>query len=358
MNHNISNSNIKLILEFYFKNKNTINIRDLYEYYQPTQGFLYCLFNEIFKFYGDDLYKCGNSIDTDKRLGQFTTSYPEPSTILLTSDCFFDKFFSETLLFYYLNDYRFKSNREFIKCNLQIIKDAFDKVSHFFSIYKTKQLLIDFLLIDNNFKMFFSKYICVPKNNLIQNFDDIDDNDIIEYNKSTDKNINNKFKFIYDLSKQLNIDNVLIYKNIFTNKIFRRHYFYFVDLINNNFNNDKINIIHKLYLSHNIKYLSLDKFHLIDKININDDEYNNITNIFRSEKSKPNNNLNFKHLVISLLKNLFGQLNILNKKRKKNNYYDCKKCVIYSWNIEKIYFFIDLHKKNNPKFEYNNMFNY
>ena len=91
MDHNISNSNIKSILEFYFKNKNVITLNELYEFYLPTQGFLYCLHNDIFKFYGDDLYKCGNSIDTDKRLCQYTTSYPEPSKILLTSDSFFDK---------------------------------------------------------------------------------------------------------------------------------------------------------------------------------------------------------------------------------------------------------------------------
>ncbi len=65
-----------------------------------NQGFLYCLHNEIFKFYGNNLYKCGNSVDADKRLNQYTTSYPLPSIILLTSDSFFDKSFAETLLFW------------------------------------------------------------------------------------------------------------------------------------------------------------------------------------------------------------------------------------------------------------------
>jgi hypothetical protein len=99
MNQNISNTNIKLILEHYLKNKNVITLDNLYDFYKPTTGFLYCLHNEIFKFYGDNLYKCGNSIDADKRLNQYTTSYPMPSTILLTSDSFFDKSFAETLLF-------------------------------------------------------------------------------------------------------------------------------------------------------------------------------------------------------------------------------------------------------------------
>jgi hypothetical protein len=350
----ISNSNIKLILEYYFKNKNVITLNNLYDFYQPNQGFLYCLFYEIFKFYGDDLYKCGNSVDTDKRLCQYTTSYPMPSKILLTSDSFFDKSFAETLLFYYLKDFKFKPNREFIKCYFNIIQDAFDKVKQFFSIYNTKQLLIDYLIVDDNFKIYFVKYINVEKNITINNIDCVNDNDIIKY---IDKNIiDDKFKFIDNLSKQLNITDILMYKNIFTNKIFRRHYFYFVDLITNNFNNEKIKIIHKLYLSHNIKYLSLDRFHLIDKININEEEYNNIITIFRSEKHKPINYLKFKHFVISLFKNLFGQLNILNKKRK-HNIDNGKKNLIYFWNIDKINFFIDLHKKNKPEFSCNDLFN-
>ena len=329
---------------------------ELYHFYKPNQGFLYCLHNEIFKFYGDDLYKCGNSVDTDKRLCQYTTSYPMPSEILLTSDSFFDKSFAETLLFFYLKDFKFKPNREFIKCDFKIIEDAFHKVKQFFSIYNTKQLLIDYLIVDDNFKKLFIKYNCTDKKIIIKNVDCVDDNDIIKYINSTHKNVNDdKFKFIDDLSKQLNITDILMYKKFFTNKIFRRHYFYFIDLITNNFNNQKIKIINKLYLSHNIKYLSLDKFHLIDKININDEEYYNIITVFRSEKPKPNNNLKFKHFIISLFKNLFGELNILNKKRKHNSN-NGKKNLIYFWNIDKINYFIDLHKINEPNFLCGNLF--
>ena len=53
----ISNSN----------NKNVFTLQNLYDFYQPNQGFLYCLHNEIFKFYGNDLYKCGNSIVYDRK---------------------------------------------------------------------------------------------------------------------------------------------------------------------------------------------------------------------------------------------------------------------------------------------------
>lgn len=233
---NISNSNIKLILEYYFKNKNVITMKDLYDFYKPNQGFLYCLHNEIFKFYGEDLYKCGNSVDTDKRLCQYTTSYPMPSEILLTSDSFFDKSFAETLLFFYLKDFKFKPNREFIKCDFKIIQDAFHKVKQFFYIYNTKQLLIDYLIVDDNFKMFFIK----PCNDLsdedkfVKNISKIKDiSDILNLNYVQ---FCNETEFIDYISKylfQLNYDEF--------NRIFKfkydnfGKYRYLLDNINNLF---------------------------------------------------------------------------------------------------------------------------
>lgn len=203
MNQNISNTNIKLILEHYFKNKNIITLKDLYEFYQPTQGFLYCLYNEIFKFYGDNLYKCGNSVNADKRLSQYTTSYPLPSTILLTSDSFFDKSFAETLLFFYLKDYKFKPNREFINCDFNIINDAFDKVKHFFSIYNTKQSLIDYLSNDANYKKYFVKncYLSV-EDKFKKNIDTIlNIIDVLQI--ECDEEFNNDEHFINFISKYL-----------------------------------------------------------------------------------------------------------------------------------------------------------
>jgi hypothetical protein len=351
---NISNSNIRSILEYYFKNNNLDLVNNIYDFYQPNQGYLYCLYNEIFKFYGEDLYKCGNSNDINKRLCQYTTSYPEPSMILLTSNRFFDKSFAETLLFYYLKDFKFKPNREFIKCDFNIIKDAFDKVNQFFTIYHNKTLLIDFLFKNDNFYIYFPKYSFINNNN--NPIDVVNNNDIIDYiNADTnDITLNNKFLFIKNLSNQLNIDNILTYKNIFTDKNFRKNYFNFVDLINNNFNNQKIFIIHKIYSNHDIKYLSLDTFHNVSKINISDEEYFNIIKIFRSEKPKPTNNLQLKQFIISLLRNLIGQLNIFDKKktRIKSN----KKETMYFWNINNINFYIELYKKYNPEYIFTNFF--
>lgn len=348
---NISNSNIKLILEFYLKNKNGFTLNDIYNFYQPTKGYLYCLFNEIFKFYGDDLYKCGNSIDTDKRLCQYTTSYPMPSEILLTSDVFFDKSFAETLLFYYLKDHKFKSNREFIKCDFNIIKDAFGKVKQFFSIYNTKQLLIDFLIKDNNFKMFFAK-LCDKINECDISINITDINTYI-INKN-----NNKIQKICDDFNLKNNNDILKYKNIFINKFIRQHYMNFVDLIEINTDNVKVCIIKKLYHEHNIDYLSLNQFNTIKEIKINDTYfYDIIKPTIRTTTDKPTNVNEFQKLIFKILKNFIGYTRIIKNIKKTNTKNNNITNTYYQWNINTIIFYIELYKINNTKFSDNQLRN-
>jgi hypothetical protein len=41
-------------------------------------GTVYCLHNEMFKYYGDDVYKIGMSTNTKRRVTDYTTSYIGP----------------------------------------------------------------------------------------------------------------------------------------------------------------------------------------------------------------------------------------------------------------------------------------
>lgn len=283
MNQNISNTNIKLILEHYLKNKNVIMLNELYDFYQPTQGFLYCLHNEIFNFYGNNLYKCGNSVDADKRLNQYTTSYPMPSIILLTSDSFFDKSFAETLLFFYLKDFKFKPNREFIDCDFKIIKDAFDKVKHFFYIYNTKQLLIDYLINDDNYKKYFNK----------SNYF-LTDEDKLKKNINVILNIINVLQI--DCDEMFNDEEEFI--NFIYKYLFELNYNKFIDIFNNHYISfgkykyilDKINSLFIIEKNIGIQRLQINKINT--NINIDDflDEFiNNIDNfyvIFKGNEAK------------------------------------------------------------------------
>ncbi|MBY0540247.1 MAG: GIY-YIG nuclease family protein [Campylobacterales bacterium] len=185
----ISKTNIKSIVEFYNKqiklfNKNDIPNKQqslfdkqIFQHYDPTPGYVYCMKNIIFNFYGDNLFKIGNSLDCDKRLIQYTSSYPEPSEFVVISELLFDKSFAELLLFHYLKSYLFKPDREFFKCELKIIQQAIHKVGEFFKTYHNKNLLLDFFIKEGNIydyyrhnnSAFVQKNVTDKKNLLIDN---------------------------------------------------------------------------------------------------------------------------------------------------------------------------------------------
>ncbi len=348
---NISNSNVKAIIDYYFK-KN-ISIDEIIQYYTPISGYIYCIHNEIYKFYSDDLYKCGNASDVNKRLLHYTTPYPIPSQIMLMSELFFDKNLAESLLFAFLREYIFKPNREFFKCNIEIIKAAFEKVKNFFEKYNTKEKAINFLILNHNYYTYFPKNIYnQEKYNVDYIITDVDIDNFIKNNQIE----NNKMEYIKELLFKLNLqsNDIICYKNIFTNKLIRQHYFNFIELVQfNKTENEKIIIIKNLYLIHNIKYLSLNNFDKIDKIKTTDNEFKNIIKIFRSEKSIPKNNDQLQKFCIGLLKNLIGQLNILNVKRIRNNN---KQKTIYLWNLDKINYYFELLKKSNNSLTIENLF--
>ena len=202
----------------------------------------------------------------------------------------------------------------------------------------------------------------------------VDNTKIIDEYLNTDKDSRDndvKFKPLRDNIKSFKLDNdddIKKYKTILTDKFERLYYFNFIKLIHDDEKNDindallsnscynvkelktienKVKIIKKIYSIHDIEYLSLDKFDIIDIIKITDDEYyNSIKPIFRSTTDKPVNNNEFKKFIFKILKNLVGNKIIISKqktniinKNKTNNF--------YFWNKDYIKFYIDLYKKYN-----------
>ena len=155
----------------------------------------------------------------------------------------------------------------------------------------------------------------------------------------------------------------------FYNIFIYSHYFNFIILIHNDDKNDidvstlynssytikeiktvenKINIVKKLYLTHNIEYLSLDKFDTIEKIYIMDDEYYNVIKpIFRTTIDKPINKDEFKKMIFKILKNLVGNTKIIESENKTDSKDKNKNINFYFWNKDNIKFYIDLYKKYN-----------
>jgi hypothetical protein len=365
---NISSTNIKHLLIYAKKNKDDINI--IMNYYVPTSGYLYCIHNEIYNYYGDDVYKFGNSSDPDKRCSQYTTPYVKPCTIIKISNNYFDKNFAETLLFYYLREYRLVENREFFKCDKEIYEKAFIEVDNFFKLHNTPQSLFNYFInnvdvpilclnIDNTYR---NKKKHNDKEKLIENI--LNENIINEYLKDNKEHkiLDNKYDGVISFIKYFNLEeeDLYVYKSIFTNKLVLEHYFNFIKLLKKNnkiiqinelleFNNykitisDKINIIKYIYDKHEIKYLSLNDFNKIKKINITEQELKIIQYNFRTRKENPTNIHDFKIFLVSMIKHIIKNLKIIdikiNMDKYKNIFY------LHSWNINNISFFLNLYNK-------------
>ena len=102
---------------------------------RKTAGYLYCLYNPAFKSFGDNVYKLGRSGNLDNRLASYTTYYVEPSQFMLISKDYDRKFKdcikAERVLFYILRKYRVSNKREFFQCDLEIIKETFERMCKF-----------------------------------------------------------------------------------------------------------------------------------------------------------------------------------------------------------------------------------
>ncbi len=192
--------------------------------------------------------------------------------------------------------------------------------------------------------------------------------DIIDqYLKDTKENKDFDFKYenLRNLIAyfKLKENELKTYQSILTNKFEREHYFNLINLLKGNEKKllkianlgrssyeilqinsieNKINIIKKMYDRHKIKYLSLDNFVDIDKINITDDEYKIIKHIFRSKKEKPVNAKELQKLLICMLKHIIAYTEVIEVKRTMNK--DKKYIYICKWNEEKFNFYMNLYK--------------
>ena len=102
---------------------------------KKTAGYLYCLYNQAFESFGDNVYKLGRSGNLDNRLASYTTYYVEPSQFILTSANYDRKFKdcikAERVLFYILRKYRVSNKREFFMCDIELIKETFERMCKF-----------------------------------------------------------------------------------------------------------------------------------------------------------------------------------------------------------------------------------
>jgi hypothetical protein len=148
-------------------------------------GFLYCMWNEMFKFYGE-IYKLGRSEDPDRRMLSYCTSYPKPCKVIILSKEIRNGALAEKLLFFKLGAFRLEPNREFFKGDLETIKAAFEWVEDQFAKHSDAEILAMCTPIKNklqrqtnftisvlpaNYKTTYNKIIDINKDTFIEIID-------------------------------------------------------------------------------------------------------------------------------------------------------------------------------------------
>lgn len=107
--------------------------------YKHDDGYLYCMYNEVYEIYGKNVYKLGCTNDLVKRLESYVTPYIEHSILTYTSKKLKLYEIAEKVLFDKLKNYRIIEDREFFDVPIDIVKKEIDNLNRIFTnddIYK------------------------------------------------------------------------------------------------------------------------------------------------------------------------------------------------------------------------------
>jgi hypothetical protein len=101
------------------------------------------MYNEMFKFYGDDIYKIGKSKDIAKRMTSYTTSYIKPVEVKFISELCVDYNMCERIVFDKLKNHRITANREFFNMNIEklvaTIEESVANINHGIGLVRTEK---------------------------------------------------------------------------------------------------------------------------------------------------------------------------------------------------------------------------
>ena len=106
-------------------------------------GYIYILYNEVYTYYGENVFKIGKSNNIEQRLTGYTTSYIKPCEIKYLSTKCINYSLAESFIFELLNKYRIVHNREFFKVDkteaVNIIEEVIHKINNGIPIISKKQ---------------------------------------------------------------------------------------------------------------------------------------------------------------------------------------------------------------------------
>lgn len=138
LNEIVLDSNIIKFIETYFNEKKVL-------------GYVYCISNEIFKYYGTNIYKIGKAVNIDNRISDYNMYYLENPIIEYESNMIQYCGIAECMVFNRLRKYKIKKDREFVKCELDIIRENINDVCFLLNEYdkdKKNEVSIKKILVD------------------------------------------------------------------------------------------------------------------------------------------------------------------------------------------------------------------
>lgn len=117
----------------------------------PKRGHLYILFNEMFLYYGKNVYKLGECADIEIRKKGYVTGYFAKPEIKFLSNKLRNSKLAENMLFIYLDEFRMNKNREFFNCEMDLIIDKIKCIEELFCCKNDEELLGEYKLLNSNY---------------------------------------------------------------------------------------------------------------------------------------------------------------------------------------------------------------
>jgi hypothetical protein len=300
-------------------------------------GYIYVIHNEMYKYYGDDVYKIGKARHIENRLKSYITGYIEPTSLLYSSIRCKNYSVCEREVHKRLQKFRMRQNREFFQVNINIVIEVIDLV-----VLELNDL------DDEALSKYHDDIKDIRKTQTLK--PEINENafeELIQSGKTNDvvllSNLN-----ILNL-KSCNRDSLIKYQSILTDKLkLDEHLNIIQSLMAESFLNPQSNAFLKLkHIRSFEKNLNMKRYQVDIKLDnmtnytIPDDEYQIICKLFRISRKKPSNKNDLLKMYVSMVRNLTTSEIIMGKQGSDKKMY-------YKLNTDYLKFHVDLNMFSNP----------
>ncbi len=111
---------------------------------KSKEGYIYCIHNKMYNYYGPNFYKLGRTYHLSKRLNGYQMYGPEKTEYKATSKKIKNSTVGESLLFKLLKSHKYKPNREFFNCELTKIKETIVQVEEIFKKKTVTEIMMEY----------------------------------------------------------------------------------------------------------------------------------------------------------------------------------------------------------------------